>query len=258
MPATSGQNAGSSTQISACRAAPGWPNTQRSPSSTRVSWPWRSWLSWRSSPRFSKPAPRPLASRPLRVEVRSGLFMEGLLSGSTLITEGGLMIENGGALDQQAQRLPINAQHGLAGHPGEGQQVAMQAGAVERLAAQAEAGLEELFFALPVGHVNAQALAGRGEAHAVFQVAGQERRDVEALWHAMAQLAGAGAGAGAGADRQYVVVTLAPRRVAHLAENCCQTPVVFMAEKNAQRVERQAPAARLGQQADATLRPVAD
>jgi len=59
----------------------------------------------------------------------------------------------------------------------------MQAALVQWLAAQAEAGIEQLERALPVGHVNAQALARWAEVHVVIHLAGQVGRDMETLRH---------------------------------------------------------------------------
>src|SRR5690606_185499 len=172
------QTAASWTWISACRAEPARPKVCRSPSSMIASWPWCSWPSWRSTARLSRPAPIPLPARTLVfAEVRSGLFMAGLQMGAAEFSVRGAVGKDRGAFEQQAQRLPVDAKHGLGAHPGEGQQVAMQAGAVEFDTAQAEAGLEQLVGALPVLHVHHQALAGLAVAHAVFQFARQEGRD---------------------------------------------------------------------------------
>jgi len=154
----------------------------------------------------------------------------------------GPMVEDRRALEQQAQRLPIDGEQGLGGHPGETEQIAMHGAAAKRLAFQAEGGVEQLQFALPVLHVHADAPARRVEAHAVLQGLRQERRDVEGLGHAAAQIAVA-------VGRQYVVITLTPGRVAHLAEHRGELLLFIEAIEETDRVEAQAPAARLGQQA---------
>src|SRR6218665_1357401 len=146
--ATSAQAAGSSTWISACNSAPGWPNTRRSPFSTMLNWPWRNCPSKRSTARRSRPAPMPLPLREKVLLLRLGLFMDGFLAvwvGGALCTGrannalGGTMAEQRRTVEQQAQGLPIDGQHGLAGHPWKLQQVAVQAGAAQGLTLQGEA-----------------------------------------------------------------------------------------------------------------------
>ncbi len=123
----------------------------------------------------------------------------------------------------------------------------MQAGAIQGLAVQAEAGVEQLGRALPVGHVHAEAFAHRAEAHAVLQLARQKGRNVEGLVHADLV-------APVTICRQHVVITLAPWRVADFAEDGHQALCGVVTVEDAHRVEGQAPAARLRQYADATLR----
>lgn len=79
----------------------------------------------------------------------------------------------------------------------------MQAGATEGFAPQVEGGVEQLQFALPVGHVHAEPFSGLAEAHAVLQVAGQEWRDMKRLGRRDMLVAFA-------AGREYVVVAFAP------------------------------------------------
>src|SRR5690606_40881354 len=67
-------------------------------------------------------------------------------------------------LEGQAQGFPVDGQQGLAGHPGECEQVTVQRGARQGFAMQAEGGIEEFFLALPVFHVHTDASARRVEA----------------------------------------------------------------------------------------------
>ena len=127
----------------------------------------------------------------------------------------------------------------------------MQAAAVERLALQAKAGVEQLVRALPVGHVYTQAFAGLAEAHVVFKVAGQEWRDMKGLGHGDMLLPRT-------AGRQHIVVTLVPGCVADFAENGHEALVGIKAIKEARRVECQAPTARLGQQAHGAAEGLAE
>src|SRR5450830_540462 len=254
LPATMPQTAGSWIWISPCRLASGWPNSCRSPSSTTSNWPWRSWFNWRSTPRRKTALDRLLALNRLALVTRLELFMALLMvslldlrGGKAEGAVGGLVGENRCAFEKQAQGLPVDRQAGLGGHPGKAPQVAVQAGAIKGFAVQAEGCVEDLEIALPVGHVHAESFGGRAEAHAVFQVPGQERRDMERLGHADVLVAVALGG-------QYVVVVLAPGGVGDFAENRQQLAVEVMAVEETHRVERQAPTAGLGQQADRALR----
>src|SRR5690606_36004347 len=76
-----------------------------------------------------------------------------------------------------------------------------------------------------------------------------EGRDVEALGYPMTRFAG-------GVGRQDVVVAFTPGRVADFTENRRQAVVGVKAVEQADRIEGQAPAAWLGEQADAPLRRV--
>src|SRR5450830_555107 len=254
LPATMPQTAGSWIWISPCRPASAWPNSCRSPSSTTSNWPWRSWFSWRSTPRRKTALDRLLALNRLALVTRLELFrallmvsLLGVRGGKAEGAVGGLVGEDRCAFEKQPQGLPVDRQAGLGGHPGEAPQVAVQAGAIKDFAVQAEGCVEDLELALPVGHVHTESFGGRAEAHAVFQVPGQERRDMEGLGHADVLVAVTLGG-------QHVVVVLAPGGVGDLTENCQQLAVEVMAVEEAHRVERQAPAAGLGQQADRTLR----
>ncbi|MNG01387.1 hypothetical protein D3C84_843650 [compost metagenome] len=155
------------------------------------------------------------------------------------------------AFEQQAQGLPINRQAGFCGHPRKAPQVPVQAGATQGFAFQVERGVEQLQFALPVGHVHAEFFRDRAEAHTVFEIAWQKRRHMKGLGHGemlmeIAQVIRC-------PGRQHVVITLAPRGIGDFGNDCRQLAVGFVTIKKAHRVERQAPTARLGQQADRTL-----
>ena len=93
-------------------------------------------------------------------------------------------------------------------------------------------------------------VCGRAEAHAVFQVARQERRHMEGLGHGEMLVNSRSAGLG----RQHVVVALAPRGVGHFTQDRGQLSVGLEAVEETHRVKRQAPTAGLGQQADNALR----
>jgi len=179
----------------------------------------------------------------------------GRYGGGSKMVVGALVVIHRGALEQQAQRLPINRQRGFGSHPGKAPQVPVQVAPVKGFASQIEGGVEQFLLALPVGHVHTQDLRGRAEAHAVFQVQRQEWRDMKRLGHGkmlveVLQM-------GRRSSRQHVVKTLAPRSVADFAENRRQLAVGLVAIEKTHRVERQTPAARLGQQADRTLRCMA-
>eukprot|EP01132_Coremiostelium_polycephalum_P016763 gene16762-20127_t len=151
------------------------------------------------------------------------------------------MGKNRRAFKQEAQGLPINGQAGLGGHPREAPQVAVQAGAVQGFALQAQGGVKDFQFALPVGHVHAEPGGGRAEAHAVFQVPGQERRDMKRLGHGEVLMLTGRQRLG----RQHVVIALAPRGVGHFTKDRGQRSVGLEAVEETHRVKGQAPTAGL-------------
>src|SRR3546814_14509479 len=84
--------------------------------------------------------------------VRLGLFMAGsggLRDGQPVRLGSGLMGEDRCALEQQAQRLPVDGEQGVGGNPGEAEQVAVHRAASQRLALQTEGGVKQLLLALP-------------------------------------------------------------------------------------------------------------
>jgi len=111
---------------------------------------------------------------------------------------------------------------------------------------QVEGGVEQFQLALPVGHVHAESGLGWAEAHAVFQVPWQKGGNVKGFGHGdmLKTIA---------LCREHVVIAFAPRRVGDFAQDGSQFSVRLVAVKEAHRVERQPPAAGLGQQADRAL-----